>query len=121
MFFKTRLYFTGTITIFIWLLLTWNYFHGGVPSHHILKRKDFPEIANWWGGLLLPLLTWFLLYRIQKRISSANDGKLAIHTSGACSPKLLIFFGLKRQNFEKKCIFNLPLLPTNCQSICQPD
>lgn len=73
------------------------------------------------GELLLPLLTWFLLYRIQKRISSANDGKLAIHTSGACSPKLLIFFGLKRQNFEKKCIFNLPLLPTNCQSICQPD
>jgi hypothetical protein len=75
MFFKTRIYFTVTITILIWLLLTWNYFHGGVPSHHILQRKDLPEISNWWGGLLLPLLTWFLLYRIQKRISTANDGK----------------------------------------------
>lgn len=72
--FKARIYFTGTIAIAIWLLLTWNYFNGGVPSHHILQRKDLPEISNWWGGLLLPLLTWFLLYRIQKRIRYANGG-----------------------------------------------
>ena len=73
MFFKTRLYFTGIITISIWSLLTWDYYHGGVPSHHILHRKDLPEFSNWWGGLLLPLLIWFLLYRIQKRISNNKD------------------------------------------------
>ena len=74
MFHKIRLYFTGAITISTWLLLTWDYYHGGVPTHHILQRKDMPEFSNWWGGVILPSLTWFLLYRIQKRISNAGDG-----------------------------------------------
>jgi hypothetical protein len=65
--FKAKIYFTGIISISIWGLLAWDYFHGGVPSHHILHREDLPEFSNWWGGILLPLLTWFLLYRIQKR------------------------------------------------------
>jgi hypothetical protein len=73
--FKTRLYFTGIVTISIWSLLAWNYYHGGVPSHHILHRQDLPAISNWWGGLLLPLLTWFLLYRIQQRLLSDNIEK----------------------------------------------
>lgn len=72
-FFKTRLYFTGAVTLAIWSLLAWNHFHGGVPVHNILARKDMPSISNWWGGLLLPLLTWFLLYRIQKRITHNHD------------------------------------------------
>ncbi|MGO4905855.1 hypothetical protein [Flavobacterium sp. W20_MBD1_R3] len=75
MFFKIRIYFTGIVTIAIWTLLAWNYYHGGVPSHHILNDKDLPEISNWWGGLLLPFLTWFLLYRIQKRIVRHNNGR----------------------------------------------
>jgi len=73
-FLRTRLYFTGIIIIFIWVLLIWDYYHGGVPSHHILQRKDMPEFSNWWGGFLLPLLTWFLLSRIQQRISTARNG-----------------------------------------------
>lgn len=74
-FFKTSLYFTGIVTIAIWSLLAWNHYHGGVPSHHILHREDLPAISNWWGGLLLPLLTWFLLYRIQKRLMRDNVEK----------------------------------------------
>jgi hypothetical protein len=70
--FKIRLYVTGIITIGIWSLLLWNHYHGGVPSHHILAREDLPAISNWWGGFLLPLLTWFLLYRIQKRLMRNN-------------------------------------------------
>jgi hypothetical protein len=70
-FFKTLLY-TGIVTVAIWSLLAWNYYHGGVPSHHILHREDLPAISNWWGGLLLPLLAWFLLYRIQKRLMRDN-------------------------------------------------
>lgn len=69
-FFKIRLYITGFITLAIWGLLAWEYTHGGLQSHHILKRKDLPELQNWWGGILLPVLTWFLLYRIQKRAAS---------------------------------------------------
>lgn len=54
----------------IWGLLAWEYTHGGFQSHQILRRKDLPELQNWWGGILLPLFTWFLLYRIQKRPES---------------------------------------------------
>jgi hypothetical protein len=72
-FFKIRLYFTGIVSIAIWSLLTWDYYHGGVPSHHILHREDLPSFSNWWGGLLLPLLTWYLLYRIQKRMGSDKE------------------------------------------------
>ena len=75
--FKTRLYLTGSVTIAIWSLLLWNHFHGGIPSHHILARRDLPEISNVWGGLLLPLLTWFLLYRIKIR-TEKTDSKAKI-------------------------------------------
>ncbi|MEM0576685.1 hypothetical protein [Flavobacterium polysaccharolyticum] len=74
---KIRLYFTATITIAIFSLLLWNYFHGGVPSHHILQRKDLPEISNGWGAILLPMLTWFLLKRMQKRIVIHEDGSIS--------------------------------------------
>ena len=73
--FKRSLYFTGIVTIGIWSLLIWNHFHGGVPSHHILHRTDLPKISNWWGGILLPLLTVFLTYRIQKRLIRINGNK----------------------------------------------
>ena len=71
-YFKTSIYFTLIVTIAIWSLLAWQHYHGGVPSHHILHREDLPAISNWWGGLLLPLLTWFLVYRIQKRMIRGN-------------------------------------------------
>lgn len=73
-FFRIRLYFTAIITIAIWSLLTWDYLHGGVPSHHLLHREDLPAFSNWWGGILVPALTWFLLYRIQKRVSNNSTG-----------------------------------------------
>ncbi|QIX60156.1 hypothetical protein FY528_01450 [Hymenobacter lutimineralis] len=73
MFFKIRLYSTAIVTFAIWSLLAWDYSHGGVPSHHILNNKDLPGISNWWGGLLLPCLTWFLVYRVQKMITHQNE------------------------------------------------
>jgi hypothetical protein len=75
--FKAKIYFTGIISIAIWGLLVWNYFHGGVPSHHILNKKELPEISNWWGGILLPVFAWIVMFRIQKRenltIKSVSD------------------------------------------------
>ncbi len=64
-----------TIVLLGWLF--WQHFHGGVPSHHILHNEDFPKISNWWGALLLPLLTWLLLSRIEKRIPSQDAVKKA--------------------------------------------
>lgn len=71
-FFKIRLYFTAMVTVAIWSLLAWDHFNGGVPSHHIAADKDMPAISNWWGALLLPLLTWLLLHRIQRRVFGAK-------------------------------------------------
>ena len=65
---KVQILVTGIITTFILSLLLWEHFHGGVPSHFVLQRKDLPEISNWWGALLLPALTWILLTRVNRRI-----------------------------------------------------
>ena len=72
-FIVTRILITGIVTFLILGLLLWQYFHGEVPSHHILDRKDLPEISNWWGGLLLPILTWLLLSKIENRISKQDS------------------------------------------------
>ncbi len=72
--FKARLYLTGIASIAVGALLIWDHYHGGVPSHHISANKDLPAISNWWGALLLPLLTLFLLYRIQKRAFDKYEG-----------------------------------------------
>jgi len=79
-FFKPRLYFTALVSVAIWSLLTWNYYHGGVPSHSIMAREDMPSISNWWGAVLLPLLTWFLLHRIQRRLNSGKDESIKLTT-----------------------------------------
>jgi hypothetical protein len=70
---KVRIYFTALVLVAIWSLLGWSYYHGGVPSHHILADESLPSFSNWWGGLILPVLTWFLLYRLHKRIIRDNN------------------------------------------------
>ena len=67
-FFYQCLCFTAIITFATWCLLIWDHFHGGVPSHHLLHRKELPAISNWWSGVLIPFVSWFLLYRLQKRV-----------------------------------------------------
>ena len=68
LFYSRALYFTAILTIAIWALLAWQHFHGGVPGHHLLADEKLPKISNWWGALLLPLLSSLLLYRTRKRI-----------------------------------------------------
>jgi hypothetical protein len=70
---RTRIYFTAIITLAMWSLLAWNYFHGGVPSHHLLAQENLPSVSNGWGALLLPLLTWFLLYRTSRRTTQTHE------------------------------------------------
>ncbi|MGY2133037.1 hypothetical protein ACW9KT_12470 [Hymenobacter sp. HD11105] len=105
MLFKARLYFTGLITLAIWSLLIWGHYHGGVPSHHILARADMPEISNWWGGISIPLLTWFLLYRIETRINNnSHPSAFSLNIIYAFTAALLfgivlsIFFTLGNPN-----------------------
>jgi hypothetical protein len=79
---KIGLAIVATVSVGILALLIWEYFHGGVPSHSFMARKDMPSISNWWGGLLLPLLTYFSLYRLQKRLFLTDE-------STVVSPKQL--------------------------------
>lgn len=74
-FLQTKYYFSGFVTLTIWSLLIWQYLHDGVPSHHLLQRADLPSISNWWGGVLLPVLSWVSFTRIQKRILKAPLAK----------------------------------------------
>ena len=71
---RTKIRITTIVTVFVLGLLLWEHLHGGVVSHHLLARKDMPKISNWWGILIVPLITWVLLTLIQKRqIRSAKD------------------------------------------------
>ncbi|MCA1246441.1 hypothetical protein [Massilia sp. MS-15] len=55
--------------------LGWEYTHGGVPAHHLLNNPDLPAISNWWGLLVVPLLVWFMLGRVQRRAAGlTQDG-----------------------------------------------
>lgn len=58
---------TILVTIFIISILVWEKLHGGVITHHILQRSDLPGISNWWGLVLLPLISWNCFNKIQKR------------------------------------------------------
>jgi len=115
-FFRTRLYFTGFATLVIGALLTWNHSHGGVPSHHVLADETLPLISNWWGILVIPLLTLFLTYRIQKRIyrpgrqETFNQLKQAIYWFlGALSFGILlaVFFTLGNSDMPGYMILGL--------------
>ena len=65
---KIKTLILGVVTFLIFTFLFWEHFHGGVTSHHLLHQRDLPSISNWWSGILLPILTWFLLSRIEKRL-----------------------------------------------------
>jgi hypothetical protein len=70
---RRRIIFTGIVTLLTWAHVAWDYFHGGVPTHYLLHSADLPGFSNWWGVLIIPLLTWFLLVRIHRKLS-AREG-----------------------------------------------
>jgi hypothetical protein len=65
---KVRILITAIITLFIWGRIAWVCTHEGIPVHYILHSKDMPGIPNWWGAIVLPFFTYFLLFRISKRL-----------------------------------------------------
>lgn len=71
---KIKTFIVGIVTALIFTFLLWEHFHGGVTSHHILHSEDLPAISNWWSGLLLPILTWFLMSRVEKRLDQNAKG-----------------------------------------------
>jgi hypothetical protein len=77
---RTRLILTACALVFELVHLGWEHTHGGVAAHHVLNRADLPAISNWWGLLLIPVLTWFLVGQVLRRAAQqpgANAGMLA--------------------------------------------
>ncbi|MFC5525906.1 hypothetical protein ACFPPA_09145 [Rhodanobacter ginsengisoli] len=58
-------------------VLACEYFNGGVPSHHLLDRPDFPAISNWFGLAVLPLLGWLLGVRLRNHLTASTGSGLA--------------------------------------------
>ena len=63
------------ITLAAWSVILFDHFNGGVPSHYLLQDENMPAISNWWGALIIPVLTFVLLIRIRKR-TSKNQNKV---------------------------------------------
>lgn len=79
---RLRIGLTVLVTLGIWSLLIWQHFHGGVVAHHLLADPDLPQISNWWGGLLLPALTWWLLGLSRHRAAGADSPGLKVVVVG---------------------------------------
>ncbi|NDV61945.1 hypothetical protein G0Q06_05735 [Puniceicoccales bacterium CK1056] len=75
--------FTLLVTVIVWGLLIWQHFNGGVPNHYILHRSDLAAISNWWGAVLLPGLSWFLVGWIVRRESGSIRKVVVISFVGA--------------------------------------
>lgn len=79
---------TAAITFMLGCLLGFQHLSGGVPAHHLLARTDLPVVSNWWGLLTLLALSWFLLGRIERRLSHEPANKMLMAAGSA------LFFGV---------------------------
>jgi hypothetical protein len=79
---------TAAVAVAEWTFLVWQHFHGGVPSHHFFDRADMPAISGWWGGLLLPAMTWFLIGRVQRRVAVRDSASMRYALVGFVSALL---------------------------------
>ncbi|WP_247671233.1 hypothetical protein [Pseudoalteromonas sp. MMG005] len=66
------------VVIFQICHLSWEYFNGGIVTHHILMRSDLPGISNWWGLIILPSLVFITFIRIKRRLLTRAHEALSL-------------------------------------------
>jgi len=71
---RRRLLLTGLALCAEFGLLAREHFNGGVLAHHLLANPELPAVSNWWGLLLVPLLTWWTVGRVERRAQLAASG-----------------------------------------------
>jgi hypothetical protein len=97
-------------------VLAYEYFNGGVPSHHLLDRPALPAISNWFGLVVLPLLGWLLGVRLRNHLTTSTGSGLAkgIWAGLVCSllygAAMAIFFELGTSAVISGLFFGLFLL-----------
>lgn len=107
-----RLLLVVAASLYIWGLLAFEHYNGGVVSHHLLHREDLPAISNWWGALVLPLLSWFLTGRIYKRVVTAYSFAVVAGFIGALLFGILlsVLFVYQQQQILSGLMLSLPVL-----------
>lgn len=68
-----RILITALVTVLVWSHVAWDYVHEGIPVHHIFHSAAMPGMPNWWGAIVLPFFTYFLLFRISKRLKKTEN------------------------------------------------
>jgi len=74
----TRIIITTITTLLVIVHVTYDYFNGGVPTHYILRSDTFPGFSNWLGVFIMPILTWVVLLRVNKRLEKGKPRPIMI-------------------------------------------
>ncbi|MBO6523373.1 MAG: hypothetical protein JJ971_06070 [Balneolaceae bacterium] len=61
---------TASFTLLVLAHLLIEHFQGGVVTHYFFQNDSLPGISNWWGLLTVPITSWLVLLRIEKRNNS---------------------------------------------------
>lgn len=103
---------TLVASLYIWTLLIFEHLNGGVVSHHLLNQPDLPAISNWWGALLMPVLSWFLLSRIYRRVQQPYPAAVLGSFAAALGFGVLVsvLFLQGREQVLSQLMLSLPLL-----------
>ena len=87
--------------------LGWEHFDGGVRSHHLLNRADLPEISNWFGLIILPVLGWAFGVRLRNRPGTRWSVCLGLIASLVYGAALAASFELGATDITKTLFFGL--------------
>lgn len=107
-----RIILVAVCSLYIWLLLAFEHLNGGVVSHHLLQREDLPAISNWWGALVVPLLSWFLSGRIYHRLKPSYPAALLAGFIAALifAVSLSVLFEYQQHQILPYMMLSLPVL-----------
>lgn len=87
--------------------LGFEYFDGGVRSHHVLNRADLPEISNWFGLIILPALGWAFGVRLRNRPGARRSIWVGLVASLAYGAALATSFELGATDITQAIFFGL--------------
>jgi hypothetical protein len=113
LFFRFKIGFTVIISVLLSSLLLWQYLQDGIPAHHFLADKTMPLVSNAWGALVIPIITWFLLFRIEKGLFRHTEAiSFPTHSLIAFLSALLfgIVLGISVVSGFKLFLGNVPLI-----------
>ena len=80
---NSRLQMFIAVTTYILLHLLIQHFTSGVPSHYLLQDSSMPLISNWWGALILPVLTWSMCTLLNRKHGSVYPRHVWIKMASA--------------------------------------